>query len=296
MRVNPLQILCSKKVDPATFMFDQFWLPGCNIYEHLTQMDINELHRIATSVKLSSNIKLKYQMIDQIMRARDFKRLAGGTNRVVYKSLNNEDIVFKIAVDRVGMQDNPREFENQNKLKPYCSKMFSLDQSGVVACCERVLPILNPKEFALIADDVFDIIVNKILGEYVIDDIGASRFMNWGVRRNFGPVLLDYPYLFELDGSKLFCTNTDPITGIPCGGQIDYDDAFDNLICTTCGKVYPARDLESKRKREDIRVIAYQNDDSTLSVSLTRGDEIITKSVKNTDYIIRPKNCKEERQ
>lgn len=288
-RVNPLQILCSKRVDPATFQFDTFWLPGCNIYDHLTQADINELYRIATSLKLSADINLKYQMIDQIMRARDFKRLAGGTNRIVYKSLNNESIVFKIAIDKVGMQDNPLEFQNQHKLKPYCAKMFSVDSTGVVACCERVLPILNPTEFSLIADDVFDILILKVLGQYVIDDIGASRFMNWGVRKNFGPVLLDYPYLYELDGSKLFCTNTDPTIGIPCGGQIDYDDSFDNLICTQCGKVYPARDLEIKAKNNEIKVIGYQNNDSTLTVSVVRGDEVLVKSVKNSDIIVKPR-------
>ena len=36
-------------------------------------------------------------------------------------------------------------------------------------------------------------------------DIGTNFFMNWGIRPGFGPVLLDYPYVYELDGNK--CVN-----------------------------------------------------------------------------------------
>lgn len=290
MRTNSLSIMQAKQIDPATFNFDNFYIPGSNVYDHLSPYDVQELYNIATSIKLSSNINRKYEMIDRIMRMRDFKRLAGGTNRVVYKSLNNESLVFKIAIDKVGMQDNPMEFQNQQLLKPFCTKMFSLDQTGVVSCCERVLPIMNKKEFALIADDVFDILVMKILGKYVIDDAGASRFMNWGIRKGFGPVILDFPYLFELDGSKLYCQNIDSITGQMCLGEIDYDVGFDNLVCTRCGKKYPAKQLEQSMKEKEIKVVDTKDNFSTVKISVKRGDEILLKSQTATDFIIPPKS------
>ena len=37
--------------------------------------------------------------------------------------------------------------------------------------------------------------------------------MNYGLREGFGPVLLDYPYVFELDGRKLICNVPEPLLG-----------------------------------------------------------------------------------
>ena len=78
-------------------------------------------------------------------------------------------------------------------------------------------------------------IANKFIGKYVLEDIGTIWFKNWGIRPGFGPVLLDYPYLFEVDIRDLYCYDMTPL-GLPCGGQIDYDAGFNILICTKCGK------------------------------------------------------------
>ena len=48
--------------------------------------DYDQLRYIATSAKLMGKPKLKYQMIDDVMRYRGFTKLHAGTNRVVYKS------------------------------------------------------------------------------------------------------------------------------------------------------------------------------------------------------------------
>ena len=68
--------------------------------------------------------------------------------------------------------------------------------------------------------------------------------MNWGVRENFGPVLLDFPYVYKLDGSKLFCRAKNPLspTGC-CEGEIDYDAGYNELVCKRCGVVYRAKEI-----------------------------------------------------
>ena len=177
-KLDVLDILRVKKQSPLEFEFDSLWIPP--MYCYLTQQDIDELRSIATSIRLSSKIEMKYRMIDNIMRNRGFKRFSAGTNRIVYSFSEDDRFLVKIAVDKVGMQDNPMEFQNQFLLKPYVTKMFYTSPCGTVGFVERVLPIKNRAEFKEIADDVFEILMNKVLGEYVVEDIGTKYFMNWG--------------------------------------------------------------------------------------------------------------------
>lgn len=279
--VDILDILKSKQLNPFEFEFDNLYIPPMNYY--LTQQDIDELHGIATSIRLSSKIRKKYEMIDQIMIRRGFKRFSAGTNRVVYKFLEDDRFLAKIAVDKVGMQDNPLEFKNQFLLKPYVTKIFYISQCGTVAFTERVLPIKNKLEFKEIASDVFDIIVNKILGLYVMEDIGTKYFMNWGVRFGFGPVLLDFPYCYKLDGKKLYCNSLDPITKMPCNGEIDYDSGFNHLVCTKCGKVYLATDLRDNSG--DNRIIIKGGNE--MKVIRKIGNRVLDVSVPTEEVIKR---------
>ena len=106
-----LNALYAKNKSSLDFNFDALWMPS--MYNYLTIQDIEQLKQIATSVSLNGKINKKYKMIDDIMTARGFKKFHSGTNRVVYRYLEDKSFVVKIAVDRVGMGDNPAEFRNQ---------------------------------------------------------------------------------------------------------------------------------------------------------------------------------------
>ena len=283
-RIDVLDILRTKKQTPLEFDFDNLWIPPMNVY--LTPQDVESLRRIATSLRLSSKIELKYKMIDDIMRNRGFKRFSAGTNRVVYSFLEDDRFVVKIAVDKVGMQDNPLEYQNQALLKPYCTKMFYISPCGTVGFAERVLPIKNRREFKEIASDVFDILINKILGKYVMEDIGTKYFMNYGIRRNDGPVLLDYPFIYKLDGKKLFCNKTHPVSNEPCNGEIDYDAGFNHLVCTRCGKIYLASDLRDDSIDNKIII----KGGIQMKIVLKKGDKIISSPIPMDEVMVRPKS------
>lgn len=283
-KVDVLDILRAKRSSPLEFNFDSLWIPPIHYY--LTPQDIEALRKIATSIRLSSKLEQKYQMIDNIMRMRGFKRFSAGTNRVVYSFLEDDRFVVKIAIDKVGMQDNPREFENQFLLKPYVTKMFYISPCGTVGFAERVLPVKNRAEFKEIASDVFDILVHKILGKYVVEDIGTKYFMNFGIRMGMGPVLLDYPYVYKLDGKKLFCTKEDPMTRIRCDGEIDYDSGFNHLVCTRCGKIYLASDLRDNSIDNKIII----KGGTQMKIALKEGDRVISTPIPTDDVMVRPKN------
>ena len=269
-RVDMINYLCAKRVSPDEFRFDN--LSSRPLLSYLTIQDIIRLNQIATDIRLSSKPKLKYQYIDEVLKPRGFKKLASGTNRVVYKCLNDQSIVLKVALDKVGLKDSPAEYRNQFLLRPFVTKVFEVSSCGTVALVERVQPITNREEYIQIAPDVFDLLVNKILGKYVMEDIGSKYFQNIGIRMNFGPVLLDFPYLYELDGNKLYC-NKPTDDGDICGGTIDYDSGFNKLVCEKCGKQYFARQL-GKYKKEN-QIIMSKGDQDKMDIVISRGNEVI---------------------
>lgn len=254
------------------FCYDNITAPPLLSLMH--PYDIEQLNQIATSIELAGNVDKKYQIIDSIMKFRNFKRLAAGTNRLVYTHLEYPFIVVKVAVDEVGMKDNPAEFKNQRYIKPFCCKVFEVSPCGTVAIFERVERITSRYEFATIADDIFDMITNKLVGKYVLEDIGTNFMYNWGIRKGFGPVLLDFPYVYELDGAKIFC-NSILDNGYICGGEIDYDPGFNFLTCKKCGKPYSARDLSKPSKESGLFIQAKKKGVMKMKVECIRNGKVI---------------------
>lgn len=277
-KADVMNLLKARKLTPLEFNFESLQI--LPMWYYITPQDVEALRRIATSPRYNGKIDLKYKLIDDIMKARGFKRFGRGTNRVVYSYLEDSRILAKIAVDNVGMKDNPLEYQNQRYLKPFVAKTFCVSPCGTVALSERVLPLRTKEEFRSIADIVFDIIVYRILGDYVIEDIGTNFFMNWGVRIGFGPVLLDYPYLYKLDGSKLTCAAEDP-NGNPCNGEIDYDGGFNYLYCRKCRRRYLASDLRDDSPCNTI-VIKGGN---RMRIKLSIDGEVVLDTVPQNETI-----------
>lgn len=237
-----LERLKSKRTTIEDFNFDKLTAPPLCMF--FTPYDIQRLFEIATSVSLSSKPKEKFKQINDIMTSRGMRKFGSGTNRVVYCHPEFDDIVFKVAYDYVAMRDNKAEFQNQFILKPFVTKVFEVDPSGVIAVVEKAKPIKNREEFLSVADDIFELINTWIIGKYVMADIGEKFFMNYAVRKGMGVILCDYPYLYELDGDKLFCAAPNPMNPSGrCDGVIDYDDGFNFLICKKCGCKYKANEL-----------------------------------------------------
>lgn len=272
-RVDIVDQLYRKMYNNKAVEFDQIQAPAPLAY-FFTPTDIGDLHYIASSNKLAAKVDLKYKYIREIMTRRGFKKLASGTNRVVYKFMEDQRIVVKTALDSVGLTDNPSEFYNQHFLKPYCTKVFEVTPCGTVGLFERVHPISSKEEFLSVADDIYDIIINHLVGYYVLDDFGSKFYMNWAVRAGAHPVLCDFPYMFQLDGAKLNCNKADPFSqyGI-CGGEIDYDDGFNHLVCKKCGKHYLARDLKKVVDGLDNGIlITDKKGDIRMKVTVIKGD------------------------
>ena len=223
--------------------FDWEHFTHAPISSYISLPEIQYFDHIATSAKLAGKSKrYKIDMMSEVLRPKGFIYMTAGTNRVVFRNDYDQSFLLKIGFDSTGINDSLREFHNQEVLKPFVPKVFDVSARGTIGLVERVHPILNRAEFTSVAGQIFDILNKKILGKYVLEDIGTDFFKNWGLRDGFGPVLLDYPYVYEIDGSKLVCNKPLP-DGTLCKGLIDYDDGFNTLVCELCGRRHTAKSL-----------------------------------------------------
>lgn len=285
-RIDVLTEIYAKKRLIRDFDFDALYHPP--IANYLTPQDVSRLHYFATSAKYSSKTEEKFKEMDKIMFARGFRRFHSGTNRLIYKNEFDSSFLLKVAIDFVGLSDNPEEFYNQRLVKPFVCKVFDVTPCGTVSMVERVQNISNRYQFEDIAGDIFDILQNFFVGRYVLEDIGTDFFMNWGIRDGFGPVLLDFPYLYETDGDKLHCSTIHP-NGTKCPGLIDYDNGLNTLICEECGQRYPAKSLGQTKlnlKRVKANKIEEAYSMEKISVSIVKNGKEYP-IIDETDHIVK---------
>ena len=276
-RIDYLEARMMKHIKLPYNFFD--FINGPPVSSFLNNNELAYIKRIILRYKNDA----KYNMLNAFMKSKGFSRLSGGTNRVAYRFLDNTSFILKIAIDRIGMEANIAEVKNQKLLQPYCTKIFDITQDGLIASVERVQPITRKEEFQEVADDVFFVITTKIIGTTVADDIGKAYFKNWGIRNGFGAVLLDFPYIYKLDEEKIFCNGVNPETHIRCTGIIDYDDGFNHLVCTKCGKRFMALDLKDDNPINDI--IINRGGNYPMKVSVTIGGKKVT-AMASSDHII----------
>lgn len=269
--------LAAKRHLPENF-FDM--LVGPPVYAFFSPEEVAYIR----SIILKNRNDVKLNTLNGIMRSKGFARLSGGTNRIVYRHLEDPTFVLKVALDRVGLNDNNREFKNQQFLKPYVCKIFDSTPCGTMATVERVYPITSTEEFDAVIEEAFYLIATKLIGTHVAEDIGKNYFRNYGIRPGFGVVLLDYPYFYRIDEAKLFCSNVNPDTGERCTGMIDYDAGFNHLFCTKCGKRYFAVDLEDKNPHNDI--IMNRGGKYPMKVVVVRGDQEIASPIRSSELMV----------
>lgn len=284
--------------DPDVFKFteedwDKMTKPPLTTYVPAPVID--QLRSIVNNVKLMNNPSKKYELVNELFATIGLKPLASGTNRRTFYCTYDPTVVIKIASDRVGKSDNISEFTLQKLIKPFCTKSFDVTPDGVVALVERVETMKEADFKKVYASNVFDFTFEILRRGYVMEDIGGNFYKNWGIRFGFGPVILDYPYIFELDWTKLRCSHKDVHTGYLCDGYLDYDydKGMSEIICTKCGTRYTAkylaRRIEAKtllekinRKRDNEMALL----DTDFKVVIKRGDQIVKRCYNETDTVV----------
>ena len=270
------------------------------ISQYLGEEEIRMLYTLATDSQYKSVSRTsKFDVYDAILGGRGFKRFHLGTNRIVYKHTLDDSFLLKIGLDDIGIHDNIAEFKNQNYLKPMCTKVFDVTPCGTVGLVERVQPFTSHDDFVRSAKEVFAVIQNILRNKYIMEDIGTNFFMNWGYRKNFGPVVLDFPYVYVARADRFTCiVNDKDNPEKQCGGHIDYDAGYNQLVCSKCGQRYAAKDLGSEimyyvKKRKVCMRGASNMQEKSVSFTVRKGDKVIFQDgrfVNEVDYVEQKEN------
>lgn len=265
-----LNRLRSRSISKRDFNYEILSAPP--IYSMFTPEDIQQLHYYASSAKYTAKLREKYEAIDRIMTNRGFQKLVAGTNRVSYIPTFANNFIVKVAYDTVALKDSIREYKNQYLLKPFCTKVFEVTPCGTLGVFERVNPVTSIKEYISMAADIFRLLNDFVIGEYVIDDIGTNYYQNIGYRNGFGPVILDFPYVYEVDPKKIWCNkpdHNDP-TGY-CNGPIDYDGGFNKLKCRKCGAVYKPFEIAKKIEYNPQEQLIMESEEKRMKIRISGG-------------------------
>jgi hypothetical protein len=288
--------LKSRAISKNEFNYDILSAPP--ILSMFTVDDIDQLYYLATSPKYSAKLDFKYKEIDRIMRNRGFEKLVSGTNRVAYAPTFANNFIVKVAYDSVAIEDSIREYRNQFLIKPFCTKVFEVSPNGVLGVFEKVNPITSRKEYISLAADIYTLLSEFIIGEYIIDDIGTEYFNNIGFRYGFGAVVLDFPYVYKVDQKKIWCSKPDykDPTGY-CNGPIDYDMGFNKLVCKKCGAIYKPFELASKKIEYIPLIQMKEREEINMKIKVSggtpgiriRNQEIETGEFRNPVNVIKSK-------
>ena len=251
---------------------------------------IEQVRQVVDSVRLMNSPSKKYKMVNEILSPLGIKPLASGTNRRTFYVEYDPSVVIKIASDRVGKKDNLSEFRLQEVVKPFCTKTFDVTPDGIMSLVERVETMTSYQFKYVYTGDIFDFIMLILDRGYIMEDIGGNFHKNWGLRVGFGPVILDYPYVFEVDYTKLRCSFVDPITKEKCDGYLDYDysKGMSEIVCTKCGTRYSARSLAIEYNKESIINTRKRDNEmplfnNTMKVFIKRGDKIVKRFYNETE-------------
>lgn len=232
------------------------------ILEFFTKECLNDLYQICMSKKIRDN-NSKVDAVNACLEKHkvDYVELGPGTNRY---AILIDGYVFKIALDKWGIQDNINELTVSQELQPYVSKTYECNDLILVA---EYVTVISREEFAKKRPEIEKVLA--ILAEgYLLGDVGIvpKNFCNWGYRDNGELVILDYAYIYRIIGGEMFCSveiNED--TGERCGTMLQYTENFHSLICPRCRTSYSFVDVRrritvehEKQENELAKQLAYK--------------------------------------
>lgn len=230
---------------PLERAFDD--LQGPMVEDLFDAETIKSIKMTVTNPKIKF-FKDKFRILAGILNPLGYILAHAGTNRVVFQPQFDDSFVVKIGLDIAGRTNNPNEIVNQKYLKPFVCKCFDTTDDGVIGTFERVVPIENLYQLWSVREDIFDI-MRAITKRFIIDDFGTEAFKNWGVRKGFGPVLLDYADMYILDKDTAYCRKPiDWHSTAVCGGELGYTPGYNKIMCKKCGGIGKAKQYKGKEK------------------------------------------------
>jgi hypothetical protein len=214
------------------------------IMEYFTADELMKLYHLCLYVQEPDlNIKAKY-IIEEIRRLynNSFISLGTGTNRTAFK--NEDGYVFKIALDKRGLNDNLEEFFYSGDEQDVFTKCY---ETNILVTISEYIEPLDITEFNSRKGEIYTIL-KKLSEKYIFGDLGIGsnkNITNFGIDRTGRVKILDYGYLERRDGNEeaLICPC--------CGDMLVYTENFDGFICPNCQHMESATTILETRINKD---------------------------------------------
>ena len=175
-----------------------------------------------------------------------------GTNIFVMAHHKYPGVVFKIALDEYGVTDNFND-EWLKEYVPELPEVIALHNSGIVSAQERKVVIRSSQRMRMFMYDALRIL-KRLSKQFVLADISPLSFKNYCINRDGTLGLVDASDLFPIpENYNIFkCRNIVDVNwkgrSIHCGGTLEYDDIYHELVCKKCGKRYNPLTLRRSKK------------------------------------------------
>ena len=212
------------------------------ILEIFSKECLIELNKICQNKRIAdNNAKVEAVIMCLNKYEIDYVELGPGTNRF---AILIDGYVFKIALDKWGVQDNLNELTISEELQPFVSKTYECNELILVA---EYVTVISREEFAKKREQMEEIL--SIISEgYLLGDVGIvpKNFCNWGYRDTGELVILDYAYIYRIIGDEMLCSVINEKTGERCGAMLEYDNNFHNMFCPRCRAKYTTIDVRRR--------------------------------------------------
>lgn len=207
-------------------------------YLELFSSDV--LEDLSTIMQWSSDNQLKSRKMIEYLSDFGFEDLGLGTNILTVTNPLYPGVVFKLALDYYGVADNIND-EWLSETIPHYAKFITRDLTGIVSVQQRYTVIKSLARLNTFREEILTLL-NKLSKKYLVIDLGLNRFLNYGVDRDGEFIIVDGSDLYPVSNAKtlMVCSRGVGYKGNShkvkrCGGHLEYDDDFHELVCQKCG-------------------------------------------------------------
>lgn len=190
-------------------------------------------------IKSCSDNHKKADMIVEYLKPFKFKEIDLGTNIICLENKKYDDVVFKIALDSYGLEDNFNDIWLSEEIPEY-ARVYTNHRTGIVSVHKRYKVFKTEQSIQRYHKQIMRLL-NRLSKDYLIVDLSPINIKNFGTDKNGELVIIDGSDLIKLNSgvSEFRCTELINKKGSKikeCGGELNYDDIFRYLVCEKCGK------------------------------------------------------------
>lgn len=198
---------------------------------------------------ISSNHS-KAQVILDELGPLGFKDVGLGTNIIVLRHKKYPGVVFKIALDSHGIDDNINDEWLSRKHPDMYARFICRHPSGLVSVQEAYACIKDKDRMQDFIGQAYDMIT-RLERNYVIVDLSPVNFKNFAVRRDGRLIIIDGSDLIPIPkGADLLRCKR--IIGMKnnkpkiCGARLHYTADYNRLECPVCDNIYMPIEMKPK--------------------------------------------------